>query len=169
MFIKQELKFSKQQNDVDNSNTEIIKSLKKELEFLKQGLINKNKLKELFTSKLFSNNKDNSNGNDFDLDNDLSTLNSKLVDETINSCSNILVSSVSKTVDCGSNLSTPQISEEYDQRKNVQRKLEEQLADVRKRLHQNYNSFKSNNEFLHYNNKIPPTTLTQRAKGIKKR
>ena len=132
MFIKQELKFSKQQNDVDNSNTEIIESLEKELEFLKQGLINKNKLKELFTSKLFSNNKDNSNGNDFDLDNDLSTLNSKLVDETINSCSNILVSSVSKTVDCGSNLSTPQISEEYDQRKNVQRKLEEQLADIRK-------------------------------------
>ena len=35
MFIKQELKFSKQQNDVDNSNIEIIESLEKELEFLK--------------------------------------------------------------------------------------------------------------------------------------
>ena len=36
-------------------------------------------------SNIFGHKKDNSNGNDFDLDTDLSTLNSKLVDETINS------------------------------------------------------------------------------------
>ena len=40
--------------------------------------------------KIFGNGKDNSNGSNFDLDTDLSTLNLKLVDETINSCSNIL-------------------------------------------------------------------------------
>ena len=41
-----------------------------------------------------------------------------------------------------SDLSTPQISEEYDQMKNFKKKLDEQLADVRKQLHVNYNSFK---------------------------
>ena len=66
----------------------MIKSLEKELEFLKQKLVNKNKLIELYTSKKFGNGKDNSNGSSFDLDTDLSTLNSKLVDETISSCSN---------------------------------------------------------------------------------
>ena len=34
IFIKEELKFSKQKNDLLNSNTEIIKSFEKELEFL---------------------------------------------------------------------------------------------------------------------------------------
>ena len=159
ILIKEELKFSKQENDLVNSNTEIIKSLENKVEFLKQELVNKNKLIELYTSKICGNGKDNNKGSNFDLDTDLSTLNSKLVEETINSCSNILNSSVSETVDCGSNLSTPQISEEYDQRKNVKKKLDEQLADVRKQLHENYNSFKSNNEFLHYQNKPPPTTL----------
>ena len=92
IFIKEELKFNKQENDLVNSNTEIIKSLEKKL----------------------GNGKENSNGSNLDLDTDLSTLNSKLVDETINSCSsNILDSSVSKTINRGSNLSTPQISEEY--------------------------------------------------------
>ena len=122
-----------------NSNTEIIKSLEKEIEFLKQELVNKNKFIELYTSKIFGNGKDNSKGSNFDLDTDLSTLNSKLVDETINSCSNILNSSVSETVSCGSNLSTPQISEEYDQRKNVKKKLNEQLADVRNGFHASRN------------------------------
>ena len=76
-------------------------------------------------------------------------MNSKLVDETINSCSsNILDLSVSKTISCGSNLSTPQISEEYGQEKNVKKKLDEQLADIRKQLHEKYNSFKSTNELL---------------------
>ena len=168
IFIKEEPKFNKQENDLVNSNTEIIKSLEKELEFLKQELVNKNKLIELYTSKIFGNGKDNSNGSNFDLDTDLSTLNSKLVDETINSCSsNILDSSVSKTINCGSNLSTPQISEEYGQEKNVKEKLDEQLADIRKQLHKNYNSFESNNELLHYHNKTPPTTPTQLAKGTK--
>ena len=88
-------------------------------------------------------------------------MNSKLVDETIN----ILNSSVSKTVNCESNLSTPQISEEYDQRKNVKKKLDEQLTDVRKQLHENYNSLKSNKELLNYHNKTPPTTPTPWAKG----
>ena len=92
-------------------------------------------------------------------------MNSKLVDETINPHSNILDASVSKTVICGSNLSTPQISEEYDQRKNVKKKLDEQLADVRKQLYENYNSFKLNNEFLHHKNKTPSTIPTQWAKG----
>ena len=166
IFIKEELKFNKQENDLVNSNTEIIKSVEKELEFLKQELVNKNKLIELYTSKIFGNDKDNSNGNNFDLDTDLSTLNSKLVDETINSwLSNFLDSSVSKTINCGSNLSTPQISEEYGQEKNIKKKLDEQLADVRKQLHENYNSFKSNNKLLHYHNKTPPTTPTQWAKG----
>ena len=122
-----------------NSNTEIIKPLEKEIEFLKQELVNKNKFIELYTSKIFGNGKDNSKGSNFDLDTDLSTLNSKLVDETINSCSNILNSSVSETVSCGSNLSTPQISEEYDQRKNVKKKLNEQLADVRNGFHASRN------------------------------
>ena len=76
---KEELKFSKQQNDLFNSNTEIIKSLEKELEFLKQELVNKNKLIELYTSKIFGNGKDNSKSSNFDLDSDLSTMNSKLV------------------------------------------------------------------------------------------
>ena len=120
---------------------------------------------ELYTSKIFGNGKDSSKGSNFDLDTDLSTLNSKLVNETINSCSNIVDSSVSKTVNCGSNLSTPQINEEYDQRKNVKKKLDEQIADVRKQLHKNCNSFKSNNELLHYHNKTPPTTPTPWAKG----
>ena len=40
-------------------------------------------------------------------------------------------------MNCGSNLSTPQISEEYDQSKSVKKKLDEQLADVRKQLHEN--------------------------------
>ena len=39
-FIKEEQKFSKQENDSVNSNTEIIKSLEKKLEFVKQELIN---------------------------------------------------------------------------------------------------------------------------------
>ena len=142
IFIKEELKISKQENDLVNSNTEIIKSLEKELELLKQELVSKNKLIELYTSKIFGNDKDNSNSSKFDLGTDLSTLNSKLIDEIINSCSNILDSSVSKTINCGSNLSTPQISEEYDQRKNVKKKLDEQLTDVRKQLHENYNSLK---------------------------
>ena len=94
IFIKKELKFSKQENDLVNSNTEIIKSLEKELELLKQEIVNKNKLAELYTSKIFGNDKDNSNGSNFDLDPDLSTFNSKLVNETINSCSNIQDSSV---------------------------------------------------------------------------
>ena len=165
IFIKEELKFSKQENDLVNSNTEIIKSLEKELEFLKQELVNKIKLIELYTSKIFGNGKDNSNGSNFNLDTDLWTLNSKLVNETINSCSNILASSVSKTINCGLNLSTPQISEEYDKRKNVKKTLVEQLADLSKQVHENYNSFKSNNEFLHFNNKAPQTTPTQWTKG----
>ena len=79
----------------------------------------------MYTSKIFRNDKDNSKGINFDIDTNQSALNSKLVDETINSCSNILNSSVSETVNCGSNLSTPQISEEYDQRKNFKKKLDE--------------------------------------------
>ena len=62
-------------------------------------------------------------------------------------------------------ISTPPISEEYDQRKNVKKKINEQLADVRKQLHENCNSFKSNNELLHYHNKTPPTAITPWAKG----
>ena len=69
-----------------------------------------------------------------------------------------------KTVNCGSNLSTPQISKECDERKIVKKKVDEQLADVRKQLHENCNSFKSNNELLHYYNKTPPTPW---AKGTK--
>ena len=62
---------------------------------------------ELYTSKIFGKGKDNSKGTNFDLDTDLSTLNSKFVEETINSGSNILNSSVCKTVNCGSNLLAP--------------------------------------------------------------
>ena len=53
-----------------------------------------------------------------------------------------LDSSVRKTINYGSNLSTPQINEEYYQRKNAKTKLDENLADVRKQLHENYNNFK---------------------------
>ena len=91
IFIKEELKFSKQENDLVHSNTEIIKSLEKELEFLKQEYSVMVKITAI-------------NGSNFDLDTDLLTLNSKLVDETTNSCSNILDSSVSKIIHCGSNL-----------------------------------------------------------------
>ena len=119
----------------------------------------------MYISKLFRNGKNNNNGISFDLDTDLSTLNSKLVDEPINSCSNILNSSVSKTVNWESNLSTPQISEEYDQRKNVKKELDEQPADAKKQLYENYNSFKSSNKFLPYGNKTQATTPTQWAKG----
>ena len=38
ILIKEELKFSKQENDLVNSNTEIIKSLEKELEFVNKNL-----------------------------------------------------------------------------------------------------------------------------------
>ena len=48
---------------------------------------------------------------------------------------------------------------------NIEKKLDGQLADVKKQLHENCKSFKSNNEFLHYNNKTPPTTPIQWAKG----
>ena len=75
IFTKEELKFSKQENDLVSSNAEIIKSLEKELKFLKQDLVSKNKLIELYTWKMFGNGKDNSNGSNFDLDTDLSTLN----------------------------------------------------------------------------------------------
>ena len=47
----------------------------------------------------------------------------------------------------------------------VKKKLDEQLPDIRKQLHENYNSFKSNNELLHYHNKTPPTIPTHWAKG----
>ena len=58
IFIKEELKFSKQENDLVNSIAEIMKSLQKEIEFLKQELVNK--LIELYTSKVFDNGEDNS-------------------------------------------------------------------------------------------------------------
>ena len=160
IFVKEELKFSKQENDLVNSNKKIVKSLEKEPKFVKQELVNKNKLIELYTSKILGNGRNNSNGSNFDLDTDLSTLNSKLVDESIYSGRYILDSSVSKTINCKSNLLTPEIIERCDRKKNVKKKLDEQLADVRKQLQENYNSFKSNNELLHYHNKTPPTTLT---------
>ena len=165
ILIREELKFIKQENDLFNSNTEIARSFEKELEFLKQEFVNKNRLKQLYTSKVFGNGKDNSKGRNFDLDTDLSTSNSKLVDETVYSCSNILNSSVSETVNCGSNISTPPISEEFGHRKNVKKNLDEQLTDLRKQPHENYNSLKSNNKLLYYHNKAPPTTLTPWAKG----
>ena len=43
IFVKGLLKFSKQENDLDD-NIKIIKSLEEEFEFLKQELVNKNKL-----------------------------------------------------------------------------------------------------------------------------
>ena len=75
IFIKEELKFCKQENDLANSDTKIKRSLEKEHEFLKPELVNKNKLIELYTSKIFDNGKDNSKGRNFDLYTDLSTLN----------------------------------------------------------------------------------------------
>ena len=64
IFVKEEPKFSKQENDLDNSNTKIIKSLEKEHEFLKQELVKKTKLIEWYISKIFGNSKDNRYGND---------------------------------------------------------------------------------------------------------
>ena len=90
IFVKEKLKSFKQENEINNSNREFIKNK---------------------TSKILSYNKDKSNSNNFDLDTVLSTFNSKLVDETIDTCSGILDSSESKTIACRSNLSTPYISE----------------------------------------------------------
>ena len=100
ILIKEKIKFSKQENDIVNSNKEIIKSLEKVLKFLKQELVNK--LMEMYTLKICRNRKENSNGSIFDLDTDLLALNSRLVDETIISCSNILDSSVNYTINCES-------------------------------------------------------------------
>ena len=100
ILIKEEIKFSKQENDIVNSNKEIIKSLEKVLKFLKQELVNK--LIEMYVSKICGNRKENSNGSIFNLDTDLLALNSRLVDETIISCSNIQDSSVSYTINCES-------------------------------------------------------------------
>ena len=72
----------------------------------------------MYTSKIFGNDKDNSKGINFDLDTNQSALNSKLVDETINSCSNILNSSVSKTVNFGSNLSNLSVNQTPSMNKN---------------------------------------------------
>ena len=58
IFVKEELRLSKQENDLVNSNTETIKSLEKELGFLKQELVNKYKLMELYTPKIFGNDKE---------------------------------------------------------------------------------------------------------------
>ena len=58
IFVKEELRLSKQENDLVNSNTETIKSLEKELGFLKQEIVNKYKLMELYTSKIFGNDKE---------------------------------------------------------------------------------------------------------------
>ena len=58
IFVKEELRLSKQENDLANSNTETIKSLEKELGFLKQEIVNKYKLMELYTSKIFGNDKE---------------------------------------------------------------------------------------------------------------
>lgn len=74
-----------------------MKSLERELKFLKQENANKNKLVILHTSKVFGSNKDN-NGNDFDLDTNLSTFKSKLSDEIIDIYNNIFDSSVVKTI-----------------------------------------------------------------------
>ena len=57
-------------------------------------------------SKILAHSTNKSNGNDFNFDTDLTTLNSKLVDKTIIFCSNKLDSSVTKTIDCRSNPST---------------------------------------------------------------
>ena len=100
ILIKEEIKFSKQENDIVNSNKEIIKSLEKVLKFLKQELVNK--LIEMYVSKICGNRKENSNGSIFNLDTDLLALNSRLVDETIISGSNIQDSSVSYTINCES-------------------------------------------------------------------
>ena len=54
IFIKEEVKISKQENYLVDSNTEIIKSLEKELEILKQELVTINKLTKLYTSKCLS-------------------------------------------------------------------------------------------------------------------
>ena len=58
IFVKEELRLSKQENALVNSNTETIKSLEKELGFLKQDFVNKYKLMELYTSKIFGNDKE---------------------------------------------------------------------------------------------------------------
>ena len=95
--LQWKIKLSKPGNEIDNRNREIMKSLERELKFLKQENANKNKLVILHTSKVFGSNKDN-NGNDFDLDTNLSTFKSKLSDEIIDIYNNIFDSSVVKTI-----------------------------------------------------------------------
>ena len=78
------------------------KILEKELQLWKQELINKIKLIKPDASKIFGKNKDNINGNKFNLDFYVSTISSRLVDGTIDSCSCISDSSVSQTIgNCG--------------------------------------------------------------------
>ena len=78
------------------------KILEKELQLWKQELVNKIKLIEPDASKKFGKNKENINGNKFDLDFDVSTVSSRLTDGTIDSCSCISDSSVSQTIgNCG--------------------------------------------------------------------
>ena len=78
------------------------KILEKELQLWKQELINKIKLIEPDASKIFGKNKDNINGNKFDLDFYVSTISSRLADGTIDSCSCVSDSTVSQTIgNCG--------------------------------------------------------------------
>ena len=97
IFIKEELKLVNKQMNEKKSNIEN-KMLEKEPQLWKQELVNKIKLIEPDASKIFGKNKDNINGNKFDLDFDVSTISSRLADGTIDSCSCTSDSSVSQTI-----------------------------------------------------------------------
>ena len=75
IFIKEELKLVNKKMNQKKGNTEIKEILEKELQLWKEELVNKIKLIEPDASKIFGKNKDNINGNKFDLDFDVSTLN----------------------------------------------------------------------------------------------
>ena len=75
IFIKEELKLVNKKMNQKKGNTEIKEILEKELQLWKEEFFNKIKLIEPDASKIFGKNKDNINGNKFDLDFDVSTLN----------------------------------------------------------------------------------------------
>ena len=124
IFIKEELKLVNKQMNEKKSNIEN-KILEKVLQLWKQELGNKIKLIEPDSSKIFGKNKDNINGNKFDLDFDVSTISSRLADGIIDSCSCISDSSNVKRLEtvqcCRPILSTPKISEEYNQTRNLEK------------------------------------------------
>lgn len=81
----------------------------KQLKFLKQKLVNKSKLPQVYVSHLLDNNKNDNIYNDFNLNNGLSSFNPKFADTKVDAYSNTLDPLAGKILGGGSNLSPPYI------------------------------------------------------------